>query len=73
MEFFITSEPFEGAINQLLALINEKGRGPEAKEALETIKKRFCKDDREKIIAEEAYKTGKLRVWYYPSEPVRAR
>lgn len=78
MELQITSEPFEGAIRQMLTLINEKGRGPETEEVLETIKRRFCIDAREQQIAQEAYETGELRMFYYqiessPSTPARAR
>jgi|GEM_PF-3267059 len=65
-ELIITTDPFEGAMQRMLAFVRENGKGSESEKVLEDVKKRFCKDAREEKIAEEAYETGELRIFYYP-------
>ncbi|MFA5432017.1 MAG: hypothetical protein WC319_03985 [Candidatus Paceibacterota bacterium] len=65
-EIVITSNPFEGAVQQVLAFVRDNGKGPESEMVLENAKRRFCIDEREEQIMQEAYENGKLRIWYYP-------
>jgi hypothetical protein len=65
-EILITTDPFVGAVNQVISFKKEHKEGKEAEEFLEMMKKRFCIDKREEQIMQEAYETGVLRIWYYP-------
>jgi hypothetical protein len=65
-EIIITSNPFEGAVQQVLAFVRDNGKGPESEMVLENAKRRFCIDEREEQIMQEAYENGELRMWYYP-------
>jgi hypothetical protein len=76
-ELVVTTNPFEGAVNQMLAFIKENGRGPEALKVLENVKRRFCINRQEEEAAQRAYETGKLQMDHIhvesPVSPARAR